>query len=89
MSDLERSALPYQKPKKYTRSVSKNKVRVCYHLCIRHILGIIFGLHQCSENLHCYFYIIEEQDEPQHEKTNNVDSDQVLHKPGCAVTGDG
>ena len=27
--------------------------------------------------------------EPQHEKTNNVDSDQVLHKPSCAATGDG
>ena len=27
--------------------------------------------------------------EPQHEKTNNVDSDQVWHKPGCAATGDG
>ena len=27
--------------------------------------------------------------EPQHEKTNNVVSDQVWHKPGCAATGDG
>ena len=27
--------------------------------------------------------------EPQHEKTNNVDSDQVWHKPGCTATGDG
>ena len=27
--------------------------------------------------------------EPQHEKTNNVDSDQVRHKPGCTATGDG
>ena len=27
--------------------------------------------------------------EPQHEKTNNVDFDQVWHKPGCAATGDG
>ena len=27
--------------------------------------------------------------EPQREKTNNVDSDQVLHKPGCIATGDG
>ena len=23
------------------------------------------------------------------EKTNNVDSDQVWHKPGCTATGDG
>ena len=30
-----------------------------------------------------------EQNEPQHEKTNNVDSDQVWHKPGCAATADG
>ena len=27
--------------------------------------------------------------EPRHEKTNNVDSDQVWHKPGCTATGDG
>ena len=27
--------------------------------------------------------------EPQYEKTNNVDSDQVWHKPGCTATGDG
>ena len=27
--------------------------------------------------------------EPQHEKTNNVVSDQVWHKPGCIATGDG
>ena len=27
--------------------------------------------------------------EPQHEKTNNVDSDQVWHKPGGTATGDG
>ena len=27
--------------------------------------------------------------EPQREKTNNVDSDQVWHKPGCTATGDG
>ena len=30
-----------------------------------------------------------QSDEPQHEKTNNVDSDQVWHKPGCIATGDG
>ena len=29
------------------------------------------------------------RDEPQHEKTNNVDSDQVWHKPGCAANVDG
>ena len=27
--------------------------------------------------------------EPHHEKTNNVFSDQVWHKPGCTATGDG
>ena len=27
--------------------------------------------------------------EPVHEKTNNLDSDQVLHKPACTVTEDG
>ena len=27
--------------------------------------------------------------EPQYEKTNNVDSDQVSHKPGCTATVDG
>ena len=27
--------------------------------------------------------------ELQHEKTNNVDSDQVWHKPDCAATWDG
>ena len=27
--------------------------------------------------------------EPQHEKTSNVDFDQVWHKQGCAATGDG
>ena len=28
-------------------------------------------------------------DEPVHEKTNNLGSDQVRHKPGCTVTEDG
>ena len=36
----------------------------------------------------CYYYP-KFWYEPQHEKTNNVDSDQVWHKPGCTVTGDG
>ena len=27
--------------------------------------------------------------EPRHEKTNNVDSYQVKHKPSCTATGDG
>ena len=27
--------------------------------------------------------------EPVHEKTNNLGSDQVRHKPGCTVTEDG
>ena len=26
--------------------------------------------------------------EPEHEKTNNLGSDQVPHKPGCTVTED-
>ena len=29
------------------------------------------------------------RNEPQREKTNNVDSDQVWHKPDCIATGDG
>ena len=32
---------------------------------------------------------LRSKDEPQHEKTNNVDSDQVWHKPGCAASGVG
>ena len=33
--------------------------------------------------------MIESLFEPQHEKTNNVNSDQVWHKSGCTATGDG
>ena len=32
---------------------------------------------------------VEATFEPRHGKTNNVDSDQVSHKPGCTATGDG
>ena len=41
------------------KTVSGNKVRVCYHLCIRHTLGTVFELHQSSETMHRYFYIIK------------------------------
>ena len=33
--------------------------------------------------------LVEIENELQREKTNNVDSDQVWHKPGCTATGDG
>ena len=42
-----------------TISVSGNKVRVCYHLCIRHTLDTVFELHQSSENKQGYFHIIK------------------------------
>ena len=42
-----------------TSTVSGNKVRVCYHLCIRHTLDTVFELHQSSENKHRYFLIIK------------------------------
>ena len=29
------------------------------------------------------------KNKPPREKTTNVDSDQVQHKPGCTATGDG
>ena len=32
---------------------------------------------------------VKTRNEPQCEKTNNVDSDQVWHKPGCAATENG
>ena len=40
-------------------SLSGNTLRVSYHLCIRHTLGTVFELHQSSENVHSYFYIIK------------------------------
>ena len=50
----------YRNLKSYTSyTVSGNKVRVCYHLCIRHTLGTVFELHQSSETMHRYFYIIK------------------------------
>ena len=33
--------------------------------------------------------VIGKSFEPVHEKTNNLGSDQVRHKPGCTVTEDG
>ena len=39
-------------------SVSGNKVRVYYHLCIRHTLDTVFELHRSSENAHRYVRII-------------------------------
>ena len=33
--------------------------------------------------------VLYDKNEPRHEKTNNVVSDQVWHKPGCTATGDG
>ena len=41
-------------------SVGK-QIRVCYHLCIRHTLDMVFALHQSSENAHCYFHIIKKK----------------------------
>ena len=38
-----------------TVTVSGNKVRVCYHLCISHTLGTVFELHQTLETMHRYF----------------------------------
>ena len=35
------------------------------------------------------FAAIKEINEPRHEKTNILVSDQVRHKPGCTVTEDG
>ena len=40
-------------------SVSGNKVRVCYHLCIRHTSGTVFEMHQSLETMLRYFYIIK------------------------------
>ena len=40
-------------------TVSGNKVCVCYHLCIRHTLDMVLELHQSSENTHCYFHFIK------------------------------
>ena len=42
-----------------TYTVSGNRVRVRYHLCIRHTLGTVFEQHQSSETVHRYFYIIK------------------------------
>ena len=42
-------------------SVSGNKVRVCYHLCIRHTLGTVFELHQSSETMHRYFFYYKDK----------------------------
>ena len=33
--------------------------------------------------------LIHFTNEPRHEKSNNLGSDQVRHKPGCTVTEDG
>ena len=40
-------------------TLSGNTVRVSYHSCIRHTLGMVFELHQSSENTHRYFHIIK------------------------------
>ena len=39
-----------------------------------------------DENNNCTIY--GDQHEPVREKTNNLGSDQVLHKSGCTVTDD-
>ena len=41
------------------RSVSGNKLRVCYHLCIRHTTERALGLYIISEIARCYFHIKE------------------------------
>ena len=40
---------------------------------------------------HCAYISMDVkfQNEPQREKTNNVDFNQVWQKPGCTATGDG
>ena len=38
---------------------------------------------------HFHSYSFSRQFEPVHEKTNNLESDQVRHKPACTVTEDG
>ena len=40
-------------------TVSENKDRVCYHLCIPHTFSTVFELNQSSENTHRYFHIIK------------------------------
>ena len=40
-------------------TVSGNKVRVCYHLCIRHTTERAFVLHIISGIARCYFHIKE------------------------------
>ena len=37
----------------------------------------------------CFMSVFSLFNEPVHEKTNNLGSDQVRHKPGCTVTEDG
>ena len=39
--------------------LSRNTLRVGYHLCIRHILGTVFELYQSLETTHRYFHIIK------------------------------
>ena len=36
-----------------------------------------------------YFQVLVSKNEPVREKTNNLGSDKVRHKPGCTVTEDG
>ena len=49
-------------------------------LCNSHILSNVSN---------CFLELNIKQIEPQHEKTNNVVSDQVSYKAGCTTTGDG
>ena len=42
-------------------SVSGNKVHVCYHLCIRHTLDMVFELHQSSAKHALLFSYKKEQ----------------------------
>ena len=57
-------------------------LRLCFRICENPVFSRRGSYKPCNEKSSCLF-------EPQHEKTNNVDSDRVWHKPGCAATGYG
>ena len=45
-----------------------------------HVTVVLFSCHSSQNNHFAILY------EPMHEKTNNLVSDQVRHKPACTVT---
>ena len=58
--------------------------------CAHGVVGsgsALISLTFVAKNLEtCWYFIVNE---PQRERTNSLDSDQVYHKPGCTATGDG